>query len=221
LPFTVEQFHGVFVAYNEAVWPMQLLLIAVAVLSLLLIVIGGAANRRAVSIVLALFWVWTATTYHIAFARISPSGWLFAVLSLAGGLWFGWVGGWQNRIAFGVRADLRSIIAGVLILYALVLYPLLGFAFGHRYPALPTFGAPCPVTIFTIGALLLTVAPPPRSVFVVPVLWALFAGTSATFMLGVYQDAGLLIAGIIGLAAMIAPARPNGITGPAAVHAPH
>jgi hypothetical protein len=69
--------------------------------------------------------------------------------------------------------------------------------------------------------LLLTVAPPPRSVFVVPVLWALFAGTSATFMLGVYQDAGLLVAGTIGLAAMLGRVRPSGVTGPAAAPVPN
>lgn len=208
LPFTAEQFYDVFVRYNDAIWPMQFILYAVAWLTLFLICRGGRANSRVVSFSLAILWIWTAATYHLVFTSISPSGWAFAALSLAGGVWIAWVGGIRNRIAFGIGSNPRTVAGTLLILYALVIYPLVGYAVGHRFPAMPTFGTPCPVTIFTIGALLLTVAPPPRSVFVVPVLWALFAGTTATFQLGVWQDAGLLIAGLIGLIATILRTKP-------------
>ena len=57
--------------------------------------------------------------------------------------------------------------------------------------------------------LLLTTSPVPRSVLVAPALCGLFGGASATFLLGVYQDAGLLLAGIISLAALFV-ARPAG-----------
>src|SRR6478735_636787 len=46
-------------------------------------------------------------------------------------------------------------------------------------PAVPTFGLPCPTTIFTIGVLLFAKAPVPRSAFIVPVLWALVGSTAA------------------------------------------
>jgi len=56
---------------------------------------------------------------------------------------------------------------------------------------------PCPVTIFTLGLLLLA-APMPRGLLAIPFLWSLVGG-SAAFLLGVPQDWVLLIAGIAAL----------------------
>jgi hypothetical protein len=52
-------------------------------------------------------------------------------------------------------------------------------------------------------------------VFVAPAVWGLFGGASATFLLGVYQDAGLLLAGVISVAAMAfwAQARASSVAG--------
>jgi hypothetical protein len=209
LPFTIEQFYSVFVQYNNTVWPMQIVLYGVAVAILFLLARGRPAESRFISGLLAFLWVWTAVTYYfLSFTRISPSGWLIGAVLLAGGLWLGWVGGFRNRIQFGLRWDLRGAIGILLVFYSLVAYPLIGLAIGHRYPAMPTFGLPCPVTIFTVGALMLTTAPVRRSVFVVPAVWGLFGGTSATFFLGVYQDAGLLVAGVISLVALIVAPSP-------------
>ena len=87
------------------------------------------------------------------------------------------------------------------VLFALLVYPLLGWAMGHRYPEVPTFGLPCPTTIFTIGTLLFARGAVPRSLLVVPVLWSA-VGSSAAFTLGVYQDLGLLVAGVVAVMAM-------------------
>jgi hypothetical protein len=209
LPFTVEQFYDVFVQYNDSVWPMQIVLYAVAVAILVLLLSAGRTESRIVACLLAVLWAWTAIAYHfLFFTRISGSGWIIGAVLLAGGLWLGWVGGIRGRIQFGPRRDRQGSLGGLLVFYALVAYPLIGFAVGHRYPAVPTFGLPCPVTIFTVGLLLLTTAPVPRSVFLAPALWGLFGGASATFLLGVYQDAGLLLAGIVSVVAMLAPAKP-------------
>lgn len=48
--------------------------------------------------------------------------------------------------------------------------PSLGVAIGHTYPAQPTFGLPCPTTIFTFGLLLWVRPPVPWSLLVIPVL---------------------------------------------------
>lgn len=94
---------------------------------------------------------------------------------------------------------------GLLIAFALVIYPAIGKLVGHDYPASPTFGLPCPTTIFTVGVLLLTKATTPRWVYVAPVLWSMI-GSAAAFLLGVYQDLGLLVAGFVALWAMFSSA---------------
>jgi len=210
LPFTVEQFYNVFVGYNESIWPMQIVLYVIGFAILLLLVRARPANDRMISVLLALLWIWTAVIYcFVFFTRITGSGWIIGAVVLGGGLWLIWVGGIQGRIRFAPTGGLRGSIGGLLIFYALVAYPLVGLAVGHRYPAMPTFGLPCPVTIFTVGMLLLTSSPVPRSVFVAPAVWGLFGGTSATFLLGVYQDAGLLLAGILSLVAMVESEGPS------------
>ena len=110
----------------------------------------------------------------------------------------------QRRLQFALHGGVRAWVGGTLVLFALVVYPLVGHLLGHRYPAVPTFGLPCPTTIFTIGVLLFATAPVPRSVFVVPGLWAA-VGSTAAFALGVYQDLGLLVAGGVAVVAILRP----------------
>jgi hypothetical protein len=93
--------------------------------------------------------------------------------------------------------------------FALVLYPIIGYSVGHRYPNAPTFGLPCPTTIFTLGLLLFSVEPVSRRVFVVPLLWAA-VGSLAAFQLGVAEDLGLLAAGIATVAVMLLSPAPAG-----------
>lgn len=67
---------------------------------------------------------------------------------------------------------------------------------GHRYPATPSFGLPCPITIFTFGVLLMASAKLPKGLLAGPLVWAL-VGSSAAFALGVWQDLALvLVAGL-------------------------
>jgi hypothetical protein len=82
------------------------------------------------------------------------------------------------------------------VIYASVIYPLIGLWTGHGYPGMPMFGiTPCPVTIFTFGLLLLTTAPVSRWLLPIPFIWSLIGG-SAAFLLGVPQDWLLLVSGI-------------------------
>jgi hypothetical protein len=76
---------------------------------------------------------------------------------------------------------------------------------------MPTFGLPCPTTLFTIGLLACLVPPYPRSTLVVPVLWCL-VGAQAAFLLGVPQDLGLLVAAAVGAFLIV---RARRLPGPA------
>lgn len=84
------------------------------------------------------------------------------------------------------------------MIFAWFIYPAWTYLSGHRYPAFPTFGLPCPTTLFTIGLLAFLVKPYPRSALVVPVLWC-FVGSQAAFVFDVQADLGLIVAGVVGL----------------------
>ncbi len=111
----------------------------------------------------------------------------------------------RRKLAFGWVLGLKSVAGAVLIVFALVVYPVWSAYAGHPYPATPTFGLPCPTTIFTIGVLCFAVPPTPRSPLIVPVLWC-FVGAQAAFVLGVTADLGLVAAGIVGIG-LVATAR--------------
>jgi hypothetical protein len=83
------------------------------------------------------------------------------------------------------------------LLYALVIYPLLGYALGHGYPRSPTLGLPCPTVIFTFGLLLLTTSPLPSWLLAIPFLCGL-VGFSAVWVFGILEDVGLLVAALLG-----------------------
>ena len=199
MPFNTQQFFEVFARYNVAVWPAQLVLNAFAVLALLLVFRGRPSDGRWVCAILASLWAWMAVAYHFAFfAAINPAAWVFGGVFLTGAIWLAWVGCVQGRLQFAPRCGWRGWSGVSLILFSLLVYPALSWALGHRYPASPSFGLPCPTTIFTLGVLTFAKAPVPLSVHVVPMLWAA-VGSTAAVALGVYQDLGLLIAGGLSL----------------------
>jgi hypothetical protein len=59
---------------------------------------------------------------------------------------------------------------------------------------IPTFGVPCPTTIFTVGLLMLA-TPRLWRLSIIPVIWSVIGG-SAAFLLGVSADYALPVAGI-------------------------
>lgn len=192
LPFTHEQFFDVFRRYNDAIWPMQALLTLLGLAAVALLFVPG--RGRAVSAILAGLWAWMAIAYHLAFfAAINPAALLFAALFLAGAVSFAWSGVWRCGLRFGWPGAPRGVLGTALIALALLGYPLAAEVLGQRYPALPTFGLPCPTTLFTAGVLLFLSPPYPRHVIVVPLAWSL-VGTQAALLLGVAQDFALIAA---------------------------
>ena len=205
MPFTTAQFFGVFLSYNEAVWPFQLVLAALGLAAVGLLFVDRPSAGRVISAILAGLWAWMAIAYHFFFfRRINPAAWAFGALVLVEAVLFLWLGVAGRKLRFRVRADARSWAGASLLLYALVFYPLLGALSGERYLESPTFGLPCPTVIFTLGLLSFLAEPFARLILAVPILWA-GVGSFGAFLLGVPQDLGLLVAGLVGLVLAFAP----------------
>jgi hypothetical protein len=208
LPFSPEQFFAVFTRYNETVWPMPIALNSAALLSIALLFVPGAWPSFVITLILALLWAWMAIAYHIAFfTSINPAAWLLGMGFLLGSLAFAWHGIARPDLSFRFVRGARGISGAALIVFALVLYPVIGYFLGHRYPAAPTFGLPCPTTIFTLGLLLFAASPLPKAVLLVPLLWAA-VGALAAFQLGVYEDLALIIAGVVTIVVMLVQRAP-------------
>ncbi len=204
LPFTPAEFFAVFVRYNQSVWPLQVVLLGSALIAAWLTAFRGPRGATAALIILALLWIWMGVVYQGWFFRsINPAATIFMIVFLCQGLLLLYAA--FTRRVEGMVLDSAGLIGGALILYALVVYPALGYFLGHRYPASPTFGLPCPTTLFTLG-LLLWMRPVPWLLFIIPLGWAAI-GTSAAVKLGVQEDFGLALGGAAALLGVLLARR--------------
>jgi hypothetical protein len=195
-PFTADQFTGVFNKYNMTVWPMQIVFYALAFIVIIMVIVRSQYANRVIFTILAFFWFWMGIVYHLVyFTAINKAAWLFGAIFIAQGILF-LVYGFRGKLSFHFRSDLYGFSGSILILFSLVIYPLLGFSMDHIYPYSPTFGLPCPTTIFTLGLLLCADKKLPVALIVMPLIWSLI-GFIAAFSLGIKEDTGLLVAGLI------------------------
>ena len=204
LPFTTDQFLGVFERYNEAIWPLHVVAYALGLVAVALALRPRRHSDRVIAAILAAFWLWMGLVYHLVFFRqINPAATLFgSAFALQGLLWL-WAGVVHSRLSFRAGRDVASLVGGAFVLYAMVVYPIIGALLGHGYPQSPSFGvAPCPTTIFTFGLLLWSERPVPRLLLVIPLLWSLL-GVSATISLGIREDLGLVVAALLGTALLV------------------
>lgn len=199
LPFTVEQFLQVFEQYNTAIWPMQVVVYLLALTAIFGVFKRSRFAATIVTMILAFVWLWNGIVYHMLFfTRINQAAWLFGALFILQGLLLLHAGILRRRLTFSFRFEPYAVTGVVFILFAMIIYPVLGNLLGHTYPRSPCFGvAPCPTVVFTFGLLLLADRKVPGWLLLIPVLWSL-VGFSAAINLGIREDFGLLVAGLVG-----------------------
>lgn len=203
LPFTTEQFFDVFGTYNVAAWPAQAVLLASALLAIGAVARPRPASGAVVSAVLAAHWAWLGAVYHLGFfTAINKLAYAFGALSLLGAGFFLWHGVIRRRLEFRFSTHPLPLLGVALVVFALIVYPAWTYLSGHHYPAFPTFGPPCPSTLFTVGVLALLTPPYPRAPLVIPVLWCI-VGAQTAFLLGVQADIGLIAAALLGSALLV------------------
>lgn len=198
IPFTINQFLNVFKNYNQSVFPAQIIFYLIAIVCVYLIFKPIKQKGKIISAILSFFWIWIGIVYHIIFfSTINKAAYFFGILFIIQGMIFFIYGFIKNKIDFKFFKNISNYIGFFFIFYALIIYPIIGHLLGHQYPYSPTFGLPCPTTIFTFGVLLFVSKKIPFLVLIIPFLWSII-GFSAALNLSIYEDFGLLLAGILG-----------------------
>jgi hypothetical protein len=196
LPFSRAQFFSVFAQYNEAMWPAQIVLYALAIVAAVVVFRRTSTASRVTNGILAALWLWMAVAYHAAFfSEINRGAILFAVLFAIQSSLFAWLAVRRGTM-YQPKNNLAGWAGAALMIFGLAIYPMASIAAGHTYPAQPTFGLPCPTTIFTLGILLWAGEMAPKRVFVIPVVWAAI-GTLGALNIGVIEDLSLPLAVVV------------------------
>jgi hypothetical protein len=209
LPFTPAEFLEVFARFNRATFFVPVVLLTVAFLVLLGIARNERHRDRLAAQGLAFMWLWAGLMYHLVFfSRINPLALGFGLAFIAQAFWF--IDHAERDLVFSAPSKWRAVLGWVIIGYALVGYPFTALLLGHTWPAMPTFGTPCPVVLFTLGVLCFTDATLPKWLLTIPLLWAAM-GTAAVTALGMVEDVGLPLAGLATAIALVfrdAPVTP-------------
>jgi hypothetical protein len=164
----------IFTAYNQAVWPVQPLLWAIAIAIVALALKDVPWRARTISGLLAVLWAWMAVSYDwLFFGATSPLGKLFAILFLLQAALLVIFGFRYEGMHFRPQGDLLGIAGSFMVTCALMIHPVIAIRLGHHYPAFPTFGVPNPTVIFTIGVLLWAKPRAHEALFVIPTMWTI------------------------------------------------
>ena len=201
LPFTAEVYFALFAQYNGAIWPAQIIAYVLGLGAVVLACRPLAGSDRIVAGLLAAAWMWSGAVYHLLyFASINFSAPVLGAVFVLEGLLLAWTGVLRGRLAFRFQPDPAGWAGLGLAVFAMVGYPVMGWLAGHGWPRAAVFGvAPAPVTIFTLGLLLLAERRTPVHLVAIPVLWTLVGGAAAWF-LGIPEDLVLPLAGFLTLA---------------------
>ncbi len=191
-------------AYNEAVFPMQVVMVVVAGGLLYLLVFKSTTrSNNLMKGYLSFVCAWNALIFFSVFGRELPGAILGVPLFAAAAGFFAWdirAGKIQFRFP---EALWCKYVTGILILCAF-LYPVIGFALGHVYPEACTFGTmPCPTTVFALALLAAAVPKVDRKVYIVLLMWALPAFGKCLGALDLYEDCILFWAGVYALVILI------------------
>lgn len=197
VPFSGGQFINVLHDYNLTVWPMQLIFYLLAILMIYFAIIKTSFSDKTISSLLSIFWMWMGIVYHFAFfSSINKAAYFFGILFVIEALLFLYYGVFLSKLSYYFRPDIYGLAGAFFIMYALLIYPLIGLIAGHSYPDSPTFGLPCPTTIFTFGLFLWTDKKLVLPILIIPFLWSII-GFIAALRFGISEDFGLLITGIV------------------------
>jgi hypothetical protein len=158
-------------------------------------------SGRLIAGVIAFLWLWSGlVTIILFFGTVSSQYYFWGTLWIIQGVVFVYYGLLKPGFQFRSNKDLSTYLGFLLILYALIVYPIIGTLSGHKFPGGPIFGvAPCPVCIFTFGIFMMTRKRIPVYIFVFPLIWSIL-GIYAAIRMNVFADIGMAFAGVTGTA---------------------
>jgi hypothetical protein len=214
---SVEGFFGLVRSYNMAIWPMHILTFVLGVGAVILALRRPRYSDKIISGILAFLWLWSGVVFLMVFLgpwtlvlsgfALPGFGYLSGALFIIQGTIFLYFGVIRPSMSFKFAGNSHAVIGAVLVIYAMAIYPIVGYATGHPFPGYPLFGtAACPVAIFTVGTLLWTNKRMPQFIPIIPTIWGLL-GILAVVAIKVWADAGLFVAGSLGFVILRRNAR--------------
>jgi hypothetical protein len=173
LLFSPRTYYRMIERHNEAVWPAQLLTMALGIGILVALRRPSTTQGRIISGILALLWMWVSWAFLLH--RYATINWAikyvvpFFVLEALLLVWWGVIGA---KLSFAVNRKASGRLGTALFVLSLLLYPALAAILGRPWRQAEVFGiAPDPTVTATVGLLLLTSSRFRWGLLPMPILW--------------------------------------------------
>ena len=176
LLFSPRTYYRLFELYNPALWPLQIVALALGLAILVLIWRKPAWCGRIVAAMLAACWLFVAWAYLLErYDTINFAARYYALGFAVQAVLLLWTGVLRDRLHFDV-SNLAGKLGLAILLYALAIHPLIAPLAGRPWTQAEIFGlAPDPTAIATLGVLLAA----DRAhwhLLVIPLLWCMISG---------------------------------------------
>jgi hypothetical protein len=197
LLFSPRTYYRLFELYNDSVFPVQVVAVALGLALLVLLRRPGPLPGRLAGAILAAAWLWVAIAFHwVRYATINWAAVFFAAAFLVE----------TACLAAAIFANfwlLRRGIVGLGLIALSIAYPLVAPLSGRPWSQAEFVGlAPDPTVVATLGALLLARGWRRWALAIVPLAWCAVGG--ATLWTMEAPDAWILpLAGAVFIGAAI------------------
>ncbi|RVU84590.1 hypothetical protein EOL70_10025 [Leucothrix sargassi] len=205
-PYDQRSWFNLIGDYNRAVWWAYLLAVALALVGLRWWSRHSLAQRESASVRLVLAaigasWCWTSAVFHMQY--LANLNWAAP--------WFGWAFILQGCLLLLAAAlmksaswvslsTLRGRLGQWLLLTGLLLYPLSSLLEGRNATQLEWFPlSPAPVTLVSMGVLVLLNTRWRHALVIIPVLWAAVSSAFAVTLglMEVYFMVGAVVVWLV------------------------
>jgi hypothetical protein len=179
LLFSPRTYYRLFELYNAAIWPAQIVALALGVVVFALLIRPMRWRGWCVAAILAVGWLWVGSVYQLQhYATINWAAQYFAYAFVIEALLLSWTGGIRDRLRFRRLSDPAGASGFGLAAFAVVVYPLIGPLLGRPWTQAEMFGvAPDPTVLGTLGVLV--AAERPHWIpLILPLLWCAVSGAT-------------------------------------------
>jgi hypothetical protein len=209
LLFSPRTYYRLFELYNRAIWPAQIIALALGAAILALLRSKAAWKSRTIVAILVGSWLWVAWAYLLQrydtinwAARYFAAGFALQTALLL------WRAGFRE-LSFRPGLDLVSRVGLAMFFFAVFPYPLIAPAVGRPWSQAEIFGvAPDPTAIATLGILLIVSGRVLWELLVIPLSWCAISALTL-WMMGSPDALVPALAGALVLALAIVRSWPS------------
>ena len=178
--FSPRTYYRLFELYHQAIWPAQLIALALVVVIVVLLRRDDPWRGAVIATLLAACWLWVAVAFQLRrYATINWAARYFAVLFIAQAALLVWYGLVRRRLTFGPPRPGATWALPAAFVLAVVLPPLAGRAADRTWEQVELVGlTPDATAVATLGILLMTSPRAPRPLMLAPLCWCVIGGAT-------------------------------------------